>query len=139
MMKQGRIVSAYKTLTALYKVKGIPFGISCVLYNVKQRLEPYVECQDEQEIAMAEEISDGMNPDGTYKMDSVQRQEFFRRLDEIMNTEVEYDHKPVRIQLNEELVQILGITGEIVEVLDGFVIIEVDGKTAADYTGGDNE
>ena len=138
-MKQGKIVNAFKLLTKLYKIEGVPFGVSSILYNTKNRLQPYVDHQAEQEERMAEEISDGLNPDGSYKMNEEQKERFFKELDEIQKTEVAFDLKPVRLQLTNEQVMLLGITGEKLEALDGFMIIEVDGKTTADYTGGDSE
>ena len=138
-MKQGKIVNAFKLLTKLYRIEGVPFGVSSILYNTKNRLQPYVDHQAEQEERMAEEISDGMNPDGSYKMDETQQKLFLKKLDDIQKTEVEFDHKPVRLQLTEEQAMLLGINGEKIDTLAGVMIIEVDGKTTADYTGGDSE
>ena len=137
-MKQGQIIVAYKKLIDMYKIPGLDFGTSSILYNVKSRLQPYAEHQDELEITLAEEMSEGVNPDGSYKMDQVMRTEFFRKIDDMLKAEVQYDYKTVNLNLTEEQVHILGITGETIEMLKGIIEIFVDGKTAADF-GGDSE
>jgi len=79
------------------------------------------------------EISGGMIADGTYPMDQAQQAEFMRRLAEIQKTEVAYDLPPAKIKVTRKLVDLLGITGEVMDVLDGFVVFELEEE------GGDPE
>lgn len=133
-MKQGHINVAHGTLSRLYRIAGLPFGLSSCLFNLKRRLDPYIEHQQEQEIAALE--SNGvMNPDGSYTLTDEQKKAFNDRIVEIRESEVEYDYKPVKISLTKELCEKMEITGETNEALDGIVVIEVDGKTADDFAG----
>ena len=42
-------------------------------------------------------------------------------------TDVECNVKPITVVLTDELTEKLGITGEIIEQLDGFVVFEMEG------------
>ena len=133
-MKQGHINIAHGTLSRLYRIEGLPFGLSSCLFNAKRRLDPYIEHQQEQEIA-ALEANGEMNPDGSYTLTDEQKKAFNDLLLEIREADVEYDYKPVKISITAELCEKMGITGETNEALDGIVIIEVDGKTSEDFAG----
>ena len=52
-MKQGKIVIAFNLLMKLYRIEGVSFGTSSVLFNTKRRLQPFVEHQAEQESMLA--------------------------------------------------------------------------------------
>lgn len=130
-MKQGKITSAFNTLTKMYRTKGLPFGISSILFNMKRQLEPYRDHQAEQEELLAEKYSGGeMDENGGYKMDGVARTLFAKDLIAMQNTEVECDVKPVTIDLNDELCEKMGITGETIDMLEGFIEFKMgdDGK-----------
>ena len=62
-----------------------------------------------------------MDENGGYKMDGVARTLFAKDLIAMQNTEVECDVKPVTIELNDELCEKMGITGETIDMLDGFI------------------
>jgi len=120
-MKQGKITAAYNMIKELYRIKGAPFEIYVTLFQLKRDLQMYIECQGEQEEQIAIEISGGMIADGTYPMDQAQQAEFMRKLQEIQKTEVKFDMKPVKIELTPDLAKLLGITGEVMDILYGFV------------------
>lgn len=124
-MKQGKITKAYDRIIELYRTKGLPYDISWSLFEVKTALQPYVDHQGEQEMRMAEENSDGMNPDGSFIMNDQQQAAFFRHLNEIRNTDVHFDMKPAKIVLTDDQVIMLGITGEVIDILYGIVSFEV--------------
>ena len=132
-MRQGTITAAYNKIRELYRIKGVPFQISVELLRIKRELQLFVDCQGEQEEQIAVEISGGMIADGTYPMDQAQQAEFMRRLAEIQKTEVAYDLPPAKIKVTRKLVDLLGITGEVMDVLDGFVVFELEEE------GGDPE
>lgn len=138
-MKQGRIVIAFNLLMKLYKIEGASFGTSSVLFNTKRRLQPYVEHQAEQESLLAEKYSDGQNADGTLKMEQDQQAQFFADLKKIQETEVDFEYKPVRLVLDDHEFKLLGLNGEKMEALEGFMDIEVDGKKTSDFAGSDEE
>ena len=120
-MKQGRIAAAHKMIMMLYRIKGVPYQVSVDLLRKKRDLQLFVDCQAEQEEKMAEEIAGGRNPDGSYPMDEEKQARFRRELAKIQEAEVTYDLKPITIMLTPELVEKMGITGEVMDILDGFV------------------
>ena len=124
-MKQGRITAAYSMIMQLYRVKGVPFQISVDLLRKKRELQVFVDCQAEQEEKMAEEIAGGVNEDGSYPMDQAKQAIFRRELAKIQEEDVNYDLEPITIKLTPELVERMGICGEVMDVLDGFVIFEM--------------
>ena len=125
-MKQGRITAAQAAIMQLYRFKGIPFQISVDLLKMKRDLQVYVDCQAEQEEQMALEISGGMNEDGSYPMDQAQQAKFRKELAKIQEEEVNYDLEPITIRLTPDLVERMGISGEVMDILDGFVIFEMN-------------
>lgn len=138
-MKQGRIVIAFNLLMKMYKIEGASFGTSSVLFNTKRRLQPYVEHQAEQESLLAEKYSDGQNADGTLKMEQDQQAQFFADLKKIQETEVNFEYKPARLVLDDHEFKLLGLNGEKMEVLEGFMDIEVDGMKTSDFAGSDSK
>ena len=121
-MKQGKITTAYNTIMELYRIKGLPYDMYLDLLEKKRDLQIYVDCQAEQEERIAVEISGGMADDGTFPMDDRQQGEFFRRLAQIRDTEVKYEAEPIEIRGTEAfLVGTLGVTGETMDILDGFI------------------
>ena len=124
-MKQGKITAAYNTIVEMYRTKGLPYSLSWSLFEVKTSLQPYVDHQGEQELNMAEEFSSGMNPDGTYIMDEKQQAAFMNQMNEIQKVDVHFDMEPVKIRLTNDQVLLLGITGEMIDILHGIVSFEV--------------
>lgn len=125
-MKQGRITAAFKTIMMLYRCKGIPFQISVDLLKRKRELQVYVDCQTEQEERVAAEIAGGINEDGSYPMDEEKQARFRRELAKIQEVDVNYDLEPITIKLTPKLVEVMGISGEIMDVLDGFISFEME-------------
>ena len=111
-MKQGRITAAYKTLAKLNKIPGLPFGLCNRLYLKKHELEPYYNSQAEQEQVILD-ASGQEHVDITPEI----RKAFY----EITETDVEYEENPVEVVLTDELAEKLGVTGEMIETLEGFV------------------
>lgn len=138
-MKQGRIVIAFNLLMKLYRIEGASFGTSSVLFNTKRRLQPFVEHQAEQESLLAEKYGDGQNDDGSLKMTQENQALFFADLKKIQETEVDYDYNPVRLILDDHEFKLLGLNGEKMEALEGFMDIEVDGMKTSDFAGSDRE
>ena len=110
-MKQARITIAYNTLIQLYRTSGIPFPVSCQLFMKKKELQPFYDLQAEKQNAILEAHGD------TGEMTPGIRKEFA----EIIAADVDYDGKPIDICVNDDLAAKLGITGEIIDKLDGFV------------------
>lgn len=125
-MKQGRITAAYSMIMQLYRVRGIPFQISVDLLRKKRELQVFVDCQAEQEEKMAEEIAGGINEDGSYPMDQAKQAIFRRELAKIQEVDVNYDLEPITIKLTPKLVEVMGISGEIMDVMDGFISFEME-------------
>ena len=115
-MKQKRINIAYKTLLKLYKTEGIPFTVSCTLFMLKKKLQPYydLEAEKEDEILKREGAIDDS---GVINMNNAVRKAFT----EILDSEVEYDEAPVDIRINEDMAAKLGVTGELIDQMDGFI------------------
>ena len=113
-MKQGNIIAAYKTLAALNRKPGLPFGIIQKLFLKKKELESYWQMQGEQETVLIE--ATGQTVDD-YKLTP----EIKKGLLELSESNVEYDGQPVEIVITEELSAKLGLTAEMLEHLDGFV------------------
>ena len=42
-MRQGKINVAFRVLCDLYRVKGLPFDLSSMLFNQKRNLQPFVQ------------------------------------------------------------------------------------------------
>ena len=122
-MTQGKITVAFKTVSELYKAKGVPYMVSKRLYNLKRKLQPHFEFQQEKELDLLEEW-DAINPDGTLRITSENVNQINAKLAEIQNMEVDWQEPPVSILLNDDLAEKLGITGEILEKLEGFVDFE---------------
>lgn len=125
-MKQGKITQAYKTVFDLYRVKGLPFSLSSRLFTLKRKLQPYVEHQQEQEMELLESWK-ALNPDGTLNVTSENVNQVNAGLQEIQTAEVEWNEQPVTILLTDELTEKLGITGEIIENVDGFIVFKEEG------------
>lgn len=125
-MRQGSITAAYKTIMNLYRFKGIPFQISVDLLKRKRELQVYVDCQTEQEERVAAEIAGGINEDGSYPMDEEKQARFRRELAKIQEVDVNYDLPTITIKLTPKLVEVMGISGEIMDVLDGFISFEME-------------
>ena len=125
-MRQGSITAAYKTIMNLYRFKGIPFQISVDLLKRKRELQVYVDCQTEQEERVAAEIAGCINEDGSYPMDEEKQARFRRELAKIQEVDVNYDLEPITIKLTPKLVEVMGISGEIMDVLDGFISFEME-------------
>lgn len=125
-MKQGKITQAYKAVCNLYKVKGLPFSLSSRLFQLKRKLQPFVECQQEQEMELLERW-DAVNPDGTLKVSTENVNQVNAGLHEIQTAEVEWDEPPVKITLTDDLAEKMGITGEVIEQVDGFIEFEEEG------------
>lgn len=122
-MKQGNITTAFKAVCNLYKVKGLPFSLSSRLFTLKRKLQPFVECQQEQEMELLERWN-ALNPDGTLNVTSENVHQVNAGLNEIQTADVDWTEPPIKITLTDDLAEKLGITGEILEKLEGFVDFE---------------
>lgn len=128
-MKQGRITIAFKAVCDLYVVKGLPFWLSSNLFTMKRRLQPYVEHQQEQEHEILE-ACDGLNQMTGEPVVTRENETFIAsKFRDIRETEVEYDHPVMEIKLTDELVEKMGICGQTIDELDGFILFKVgDGE-----------
>lgn len=133
-MKQGFISTAHRILVKLYDIAGLPFGLSSCLFNLKRRLDPYIEHQTEQEFALIEANNSGKNPDGSYTLNEEQKVIVTETINKMLETEVDYDYKPVLIEISDDLYQKMGMTGKMIESLEGIATIVVDGKSASDFS-----
>lgn len=126
-MKQGKIAAAYNDIVEMYGIQGAPYDVYVILLRVKRDLQVYVDCQSEQEEKIADEISGGMIADGTYPMNQEQQRVFMTRIREIQKTEVSYDKTPETLFLTAEQIRLLGITGRVMDNLDGIInIVKID-------------
>lgn len=116
-MKQNRISKAYKAIVQMYKRTGVPFGICNQLFMLKKKLEPYYELQGEKEseILKAHGWENEMIGRVPYTP------EILKEFKEIQEAEVEYEGEPVEIRITEAIAEKLGITGEIIDMVDGFI------------------
>ena len=116
-MKQNRISKCYKAIVMMYKRTGVPFGICVQLFQLKKKLEPYYELQGEKEKEILkthgwEEEMIGRVP---------YTPEILKAFKEIQDAEVEYDGEPMEIRITEDIAEKLGITGEVIDMVDGFI------------------
>lgn len=125
-MKQEQISTAYKTVEELYKVKGLPFAVSKQLYMLKHDLEPHAQCENEKRVEVLETWK-AINPDGTLHITTENVNQINKAFDEIAKTEIEWLAEPVKMTLTAEQVEKLGITGEIIEKLVGFIEFTEEG------------
>lgn len=114
-MKQEKIFVAYKLLERLNKVPGLPFGICSKLYMLKKNLAPYYEAQQEKQMVLFEAV--GIDENGQVEI----TKELKKSLADILKTEVDCEVQPVKIELTQDMADKLGLTGEIIEQLEGFV------------------
>ena len=120
-MKQERIFVAYKLLERLNRTQGLPFGMCVQLYKVKETLKPYYEAQKEKEMVLFEAA--GIDENGNVMMTA----ELKKSLADIMKTDVDFSLEPAKIYIKQEEANILGMTAEIIEQLDGFIeFVEVE-------------
>ena len=124
-MTQGKINVAFSKLCELYRIKGLPFSLSSRLFNMKKRLEPFVEHYTEQEHNLLADRN-ALNADGTIRQDMPQDEVIAINMElfDMRATEVEWNGEPLTIQLTDELADKLGVTGELMEQLDGIVTVE---------------
>ena len=113
-MKQRQISAAYQAVTQLYKVEGLPFSVSMQLYLLKKKLDPYIELEAEKERT----LFDASGESGTLTP------EMRREIAKILEAEVEWNEEVLHFVLLPEMIDKMGITGEILDKLDGFVTIE---------------
>ena len=109
-MKQVKISNAYKATVKMYRMTGVPFSICNQLFMLKKKLEPYYELQREKEEQILKEA--GWDDEMIGKIPFTK---------EIHEAEVEWKEEPVTIIINDEICTRLGITGEIIDQLDGFI------------------
>ena len=115
-MRQGKITAAFNTLLRLYRTPGLRFSTSSKLYLLKRKLEPYYEAQAEKQRVILE--SSGQTPtDGQYE----KTPEIMKAFSDILATEIDWTDAPEEIPITEEEAQAMGITGETLDRLDGFV------------------
>lgn len=124
-MTQGKINVAFSKICELYRIKGLPFSLSSRLFNMKKRLEPFVEHYTEQEHNLLADRN-ALNADGTIRQDVPQDEVIAINMElfDMRATEVEWKGEPLTIQLTDELADKLGVTGELMEQLDGIVTFE---------------
>ena len=124
-MTQGKINVAFTIVCNLYRIKGLQYMLSRDLFLLKKKLEPFVEHYTEQEHNLLVD-RDALNPDGTIRQDMPQDEviDINMELFDMRATEVEWNEEPLTIQLTDELADKLGVTGELMEQLDGIVTFE---------------
>lgn len=111
----GRITLAVKTLVKLGKREGVSFPVASRLFMLKKKLMPYYEMQAEQENVILE-ASGAVNENGEIDMTNI-RSAFAK----LQCSQVDYDEPPIQIELTADDYEKLGLTGEIMDILDGFV------------------
>ena len=126
-MKQGQIVKAFTTLKTLTAVKGLPFGTLSGLYQARRALSGHVEAQQEKEMEIIRELGE-VQQDGTIKFNDPEEgpKEMNRRFLEIVGTEIDAKIEPVTVRINQAAADKLGLDGEILGALDGFVNFELN-------------
>ena len=124
-MTQGKINVAFNIVCNLYRIKGLQYTLSRDLFMLKKRLEPFVEHYTEQEHNLLADRN-ALNPDGTIRQDMPQDEVIAinMKLFDMRATEVEWKEEPLMIRLTNELADKLGVTGELMEQLDGIVTFE---------------
>ena len=127
-MKQARIAIAYKKILELYAIKGLGYKISGQLFLLKNKLQPYMDHQREQEIRLIEENNDGEMEEGKYRLTDENTKVINKGLAEIQEAEVDYTDPPTVIVLDDEKVITIGLTGELMDVLHGFVEFRMEGE-----------
>lgn len=126
-MKQGKINVAFSKVCEMYRIKGLPFTLSRDLFVLKGKLQPYVEHYSEQEYNLLSDRN-ALNPDGSTRNDMPQNEVIAinKELNDMRQSEVEWKNKPLTIRLNAELTDKLGVTGELMEQLDGIILFEME-------------
>lgn len=125
-MKQGSIVRAFNTLKTLTTIKGLPFGALCSLYQARKALTGYVEAQEQAELEVIRELGT-VDEKGviTYNDPGTGAKELAKKLREIAETEIDPCIKPVTVKITQETADKLGLDGDILNTLDGFVTFEL--------------
>lgn len=124
-MTQGKINVAFNIVCNLYRIKGLQYTLSRDLFMLKKRLEPFVEHYTEQEHNLLADRN-ALNADGTIRQDMPQDEVIAINMElfDMRATEVEWKEEPLMIRLTNELADKLGVTGELMEQLDGIVTFE---------------
>ena len=125
MMKQGKINTAFGIVCDFYRIKGLPYALSRDLFLLKKKIEPYFEHYSEQEFNLLSERN-ALNPDGTIRRDVPQEEvtAINKELNDMRSTEVEWKEEPLTVKLTSWLTEKLGVTGELIEQLDGIICFE---------------
>ena len=126
-MRQGKINVAFGVICNLYKIKGLKYSLSNKLFQMKRELQPFIEHYHEKEVEILEEW-DALTPGGAVRTDMPVEDvtKINAALDAIRAADVDYDIEPITIKLTDKLTDLLGITGEVIEQLDGFVRFEME-------------
>ena len=124
-MKQGKINVAFGKVCDMYRIKDLPFTLSRQLFMLKKMLEPFVEHYYEQEYDFLTE-RDALNPDGTTRTDMPPEEvaDINKRLRDMRQSEIDWKEEPVKILLDADLTKKLGVTGELMDQLDGIICFE---------------
>lgn len=124
-MKQGNIVRAFNTLKTLTTIKGLPFGTLCSLYQARKALTGYVEAQEQAELEVIRELGT-VDEKGVITYNAPDgAKELAKKLREIAETEIDPCIKPVNVKITQETADKLGLDGDILNTLDGFVTFEL--------------
>ena len=114
-MKQANITMAYQKLGEIGRIVGLPFDVCKKLFMLRLKMKPHIDCQLERRQVLFEAA--GIGEDGTVEMTPGLK----KGLIEIQTAEVEWTEEPVKIEVTSEIAEKLGITAEMLEILNGFV------------------
>lgn len=115
-MEQGKIINAIKALDRL-KSQQIALPLSYRIYKLRQELQPHWDWQVEQEMKIMQEIGEETENGLTVKAE--RGADFNAALRSIVQTDVEQDWNPVKIDLDSGL----NVSMEDLEALEGFIEI----------------
>ena len=118
-MKQYKIIQAYRATEELSKNNNHSTEVLWVFYNLRKRLLPHCEFQEEREKALKEKYSEYADEEGKIKGEPYKN--YIKEFEELLNLEKDLgDIKKINLKLQDGM----GITIQMMEALEDFVNFE---------------
>ena len=117
-MKMGKIIEA---VPALRKVSDLPLSLKTLykLKNLMLKLEHEIDFYNEERMKIIESLGDNVRGD-QWKISEENRAEFEKRMDELINLEVDSEIEPVLLPVTEEI----QMSYSELKALEGFVELD---------------
>ena len=114
-MKQYKIIQAYNATEGMSKCDKLSADTLWSVYQLRKKLYPHVEFQQEREQALKEKYSKFADEEGL--VSGKPYQDFLKDLEELANLDKEIEFEKIQIKIQDEM----GITVQMMEALEDFI------------------